>query len=137
MRAHWQIKEDIAELRAQIGSNTAPDDYVSEREDLKAALDELADAPLGIGDSNRDDTVRVSDTSWDGNGALTVTVREMIGGYNGWIGGRDRALRAMRDTARRALMYPEKTRSTRLVREWYADGQNHATFAVSRLGRNA
>lgn len=87
---------------------------------------------LKIGDGNRQDTVRVSDTSWDHNGTLRVTVREMIGGYSGWIGGRKTALRAMRATARRAIHHPEKTRSARLIREWSDGVQMHATFAVSR-----
>ena len=81
---------------------------------------------LQIEDGNRLDTVRVSDTSAI-DGGLRVTVREMIGGYADWFGGRDVAIHAMRKTARRAL--PGAT-GARLVREWYAGGQNHATFEV-------
>lgn len=91
--------------------------------------------PLTIGQGNRADTVRISDTRWDSNGTLFVTVREMIGGYKSWVGGRTAAIKAMRATARRAIHHPERTRSARVVREWYADGQNHATFAVTRNER--
>lgn len=86
-----------------------------------------------IGDSNRSDTARISDTRWDGNGTMLVTVREMIGGYDAWIGGRNSALPVMRRLARRALAKPELTRSSRVVREWFAYGQVHVTFAVSRI----
>ena len=88
---------------------------------------------LEIGDSNRNDTVRITDTRWDSNGTMFVTVREMIGGYESWAGGRRAAVRAMRATARRAIHHQDKTRKSPLVREWYANGQHHATFAVSRL----
>ncbi|WP_025157224.1 hypothetical protein [Leifsonia aquatica] len=88
---------------------------------------------LEVGDGNRADTVRIADTRWDSNGTQFVTVREMIGGYNSWTGGRKVALRAMRATARRAIHYPEKTRSARLVREHHDGAQVYATFAVSRL----
>ena len=83
-----------------------------------------------MGDSTRDGLLQISDTSWDGNGTLRVTVREMVG--QPWD---KRSLRVARDLARRALMYPEKTLSARTVRTWWAQGQSHATFAVSRVTR--
>lgn len=90
---------------------------------------------LTIGDTNRTGLVQVTDTRWDSNGATHVTVREMIGGHNfsGWFGGKPRAIRAMRDTAKQAVERPDKTQWTRLDRVWFADGVMHATFTVSRL----
>jgi hypothetical protein len=87
---------------------------------------------LAIGDQSRDGLVQITDTRWDHNGTLFVTVRELIGGH-AWTGGVP--IEKMRRLARRALPYPEKTRSSRLVRTWYAGGCDHATFAVSRLER--
>lgn len=82
------------------------------------------------GDFTRNGLYQITDTHWDSNGTLRVTVREMIGE-------RDipkARLEAMRRFARRAL--PEyrqgQTRSVRTVRTWYAQGTSHATFAVSR-----
>lgn len=84
---------------------------------------------LEIGDLSRNGLYQIVDTNWDCNGTLRVTVRELIGerSINAV------ALRAMRDLARRALMYPEKTRSVRVVRQFFADGSTHVTFDVSRL----
>jgi hypothetical protein len=84
---------------------------------------------LTIGDVSRNGLLQIVDTSWDSNGTLFVTVRELIG---------DRVLvpatsiERMRRLARRALMYPELTRSSRVTRKFYADGCTHVTFAVSR-----
>lgn len=85
---------------------------------------------LNIGDYSRNGLYQITDTSWDSNGTLRVTVREMIG---------EREipkarLEAMRRFARRALpeYRPGQTRSAKTVRTWYAQGQSHATFAVSR-----
>lgn len=87
-----------------------------------------------IGDTNRAGTVVITDTNWDSNGGLRVTVSELIGGYNGWVGGRTKCVRTMRDLARRALIeyYPGQTRSVRTLREWSANGSMNATFIVSR-----
>jgi hypothetical protein len=90
--------------------------------------------PLTIGNTNRAGTLQITDTNWDSNGTLRVTVREMIGGHC-WDLSQDKQDRAVRDFARRALMYPEKTRSSRIVRRWYAQGTDHWTVAVSRLPR--
>lgn len=86
--------------------------------------------PLTIGDTSRDGLLEITDTSWDGNGTLRVTVREKIGA-GCWVGGLP--IERMRRLARRALMYPEKTRSSRVIRRWTAEGCEHVTFAVSRL----
>lgn len=87
---------------------------------------------LTIGDCSRDGLLQIADTNWDGNGTLRVTVRELIGGGDaGWIGGMP--IERMRRLARRALMYPEKTRSSRVIRKFVAEGSGHITFAVSRL----
>lgn len=83
-----------------------------------------------IGTTTRNGQFVITDTSWDGNGTLNVTVREQIGQD---IDARD--IRAMRDLARRALMYPEKTRSARVIRRSTAYGCRYVTFAVSRLPR--
>jgi len=87
--------------------------------------------PLNIGDSSRDGLLMITDTSWDNNGTLRVTVAEMIGGH-AWSISERNLIRRMRRLARRALPYPEHTRSSRLVSTWYANGQQYATFAVSR-----
>jgi hypothetical protein len=84
---------------------------------------------LKIGDTSRNGLYQVTDTAWDHNGTLRVTVREMIGERELSA----KRIRAMRDTARRAIAHPEDTRSARLLRTWYAQGGSHATFAVSRL----
>jgi hypothetical protein len=83
-----------------------------------------------IGDTSRDGMLVITDTSWDFNGTLCVTVRETLGA-GCWVGGLP--IERMRRLARRALMYPEKTRSSRVVRRWTAQGCEHVTFAVSRL----
>ena len=89
---------------------------------------------LEIGTTSKDGLVQITDTSWDGNGTLLVTVRELIGGFDGWIGGKARAVRKMRDFARRALpeYYDGQTVSVKVIRTWTAQGGSHATFAVSR-----
>lgn len=86
---------------------------------------------LEIGAYSRNGLYQITDTNWDNNGTLSVTVREMIG---------EREmpkprLEAMRRFARRALPeYREgQTKSAATVRTWFANGQSHATFAVSRL----
>ncbi|MBT2484792.1 MULTISPECIES: hypothetical protein [unclassified Microbacterium] len=92
---------------------------------------------LEIGAFNRSGLAQITDTNWDSNGTLRVTVREMIGGFDCWIGGKKRAIRVMRDLARRALpeYHEGQTKGARLVRTFYADGGHHATFAVTRVAR--
>lgn len=89
---------------------------------------------LTIGDRTRDGLLEITDTRWDSNGTMFVTVRELIGS-GCWVGGLP--IDRMRRLARRAIAHPEKTRSSRLVRQWSAQGSDHATFAVSRLDPNA
>lgn len=90
------------------------------------------DRTLTIGDRTRDGLLEITDTSWDYNGTLRVTVRELIGS-GGWVDGFPVA-RARR-LARRALQHPETIRSSRVVRRWHHAGCEHVTFAVSRLSR--
>lgn len=82
------------------------------------------------GDFSRNGLYQITDTNWDSNGTLKVTVRERIG-ERGITKAR---LEAMRRFARRALPEYSKgqTRSARTVRTWFAQGCSHATFAVSR-----
>ena len=83
---------------------------------------------LTIGDYSRDGYYQITDTNWDHNGTLRVTVRELYG--VSMIG--PGMLEAMRRLARRAISHPDKTRSARTVRTFYANGCSHATFAVTR-----
>ena len=87
---------------------------------------------LTIGDTNRAGDLQITDTAWDGNGTMRVTVRCMIGGRSARTDA-DQVIAKARRLARRALPYPEKTRSSRLARTWYAQGTEHYTFEVSRL----
>lgn len=90
--------------------------------------------PLTIRDASRDGLLVITDTAWDHNGTLRVTVAEMIGERLDPDSRRYRnTVKRARRLARRAIMHPEKTRSSRLLRSWYATGQTHFTFAVSRL----
>lgn len=84
---------------------------------------------LTIGDRSRDGLLEITDTRWDSNGTMFVTVRELIG-HNSWIGGVP--IERMRRLARRALMYPEQTRSSRVVNRFTSGDCDHVTFAVSR-----
>lgn len=90
----------------------------------------MSTEPLTIGDRNPDGTLEITYTRWDSNGTLFVTVNELMG-HGAWIGGVP--VRRMRTLARRALMYPDRTRSSRVVRRWEHNGTTHITFAVSRL----
>lgn len=82
---------------------------------------------LHVEDGNRSDTVRIADTSWNHAGDLRVTVREMIGGYGSWVGGRKRAISAMRALASRAVAGGVRVS---LVREHFDGIQAYATFDV-------
>jgi hypothetical protein len=84
---------------------------------------------LTTGDISRDGCYQIVDTRWDSNGTMFVAVRERYG-----VRVIDQSmLQAMRRLARRAVDHPEKTRSSKLVRTFYADSCSYATFAVSRL----
>lgn len=94
---------------------------------------------LAIGEGNRADTVRISGigpvTKFNSAAAQDITVREMIGGMDGWIGGRQKMLSAMRSTAKRAV--DGQVFSTTLRRHWYAQGQHHATFEIQYWERES
>lgn len=90
----------------------------------------MSTEPLTIADRNRDGMLEITDTRWDGNGTLFVTVRELMG-HGAWVGGVP--VRRMRTLARRAISHPHLTRSSRVVRRWESNGSTHITFAVSRL----
>lgn len=85
---------------------------------------------LTIGDRSKDGLLEITDTRWDSNGTLFVTVRELIG-TGCWIGGLP--ISRMRALARRTLSPRVLTRSSRVVRRWEYQGCEHVTFAVSRL----
>jgi len=92
----------------------------------------MANDVLTIGDRSRDGLLEITDTRWDSNGTMFVTVRELIG-TNSWIGGIP--IERMRRLARRALAHPEKTRSSRVVNRFSHGDCDHVTFAVSRIER--
>lgn len=88
-----------------------------------------------IGDTNRDGLLQITDTRWDSNGTMYVTIREMIGQYWEQYGyDLERVTRQARALARATLpeYFKGQTRSSRVVRRWYANGQSHVTIAVSR-----
>ena len=87
---------------------------------------------LEIGARSKDGLLEITDTNWDSNGTLTVTVRELIG-TGCWVGGVP--VERMRRLARRALSHPDKTRSSRVINRFISGGSDHITFAVSRLER--
>ena len=89
-----------------------------------------------IGDTTRDGLLQITDTTWDGNGTMRVTVREMIGGPGwSWILPEPVVRERARRLARRAIHHPDQTRGARTLRHWYAEGTYHWTFAVTRLER--
>jgi hypothetical protein len=87
---------------------------------------------LKIGATTRDGLLEITDTRWDNNGTMFVTVRELIG-TGCWVDGLPIA--RMRRLARRAINQPELTRTSRVVRQWSHGGCDHVTFAVSRLAQ--
>ncbi len=90
--------------------------------------------PLTVGDRSHDGQLEITETRWDGNGTLTVTVRELVGA-RAWPDGLP--VERMRRLARRALMHPEKTRSARVVKRLTSSGFDHVVVAVSRLDPHA
>jgi len=86
---------------------------------------------LTIGDTNRDGSLVIVDTNWDYNGSMRVTVRETIGHgcYTGDL------VRNGRRLARKALheSYIGETKSSRVIRQFVADGCDHVTYLISRL----
>ncbi len=88
--------------------------------------------PLKVGDTDRAGTMQIVATDWDHNGTLRVTVACPFPRTQ-------KSDDAARRLARRAITYPEKTRSSRLIRvaETLDDAfRIHVTFAVSRLEGN-
>lgn len=81
---------------------------------------------LTVGDTNRAGTLRIIGAEWDHNGTMRVTVEDTRG-----YGEPD--MRVMRRLARRTLMYPEKTRSSRVIAVRPGELGPAVTFAVSRL----
>ena len=86
-----------------------------------------------IGDYSRDGLLQITDTRWDRNGTLFVTVRETMGG-NCLIGGFP--IKRGRTLARSALQYPEHTKSSRVTNRFKDGPCDAVTYAVSRLERN-
>lgn len=87
--------------------------------------------PLKVGDSNRAGTMEIVSTDWDHNGTLRVTIACPYARTQ-------KSDDAARRLARRAIMYPEKTRSSRLIHvsPIVDDAYRiHVTFAVSRNER--
>lgn len=79
---------------------------------------------LSIGDSSSDGMFQITDTAWDSNGTMNVTVRHLLD-----MSYHPEFIRSMRRLARRAIPMPHLTRSSRAVN---IDGSS-VTFAVSRL----
>jgi len=90
---------------------------------------------LTIGDRSKDGLLEITDTRWDGNGTMYVTVREMIGGMDGWALPERLVISRMRTLARRAIHHPHTTQSSAVVARFDSGGCSHVTFAVSRLPR--
>lgn len=87
--------------------------------------------PLHVHDQNYQGTVECTDITRSQTDAYRVTVRELIGGYNSWVGGKKAAQDRMRRLARRMFSNARGTRTT-LLNE-YRDqpgGSEYATFLV-------
>lgn len=85
--------------------------------------------PTTIGDTSRDGSLVIADTSWDSNGTLLVNIRTVDADAFGPLD-----ICKARRLARSAIMYPEKIRSSRVVEATVCvEGCEHVTFAVSRL----
>lgn len=85
-----------------------------------------------IGDTDRHETFRVVSTVWDSNGTLFVTIENLSEQIKESQDLTSTDLERARRLARRCLMYPEKTRSSRLIRHKLADARLQMLFAVSR-----
>lgn len=110
--------------------------------DTEQALQELSESglsektirqagPLTIGDKSADGLLQIVDTSWAADGSMHVTVRELIGGFQGWALPERLVIERMRRHARKAAaLRPETIKSSRLVRKFYAESCHYATFAI-------
>lgn len=85
-----------------------------------------------IGDRSHDGLLEITDTFWDSNGSMRVTVRELVG--QRWTEYPYPVLERARRLAKRTL---GNIKTTRLENTWYANGCSHATFTVSRLDLRA
>jgi hypothetical protein len=87
-------------------------------------------ATAEIGTRSRNGLYEITDTNWDSNGTMRVTVRELIGEKEL---PKSRVL-AMRRLARRALPEYRKgqTRKSPEVNRFFSGGSWGITFAVSR-----
>lgn len=99
---------------------------------------------LEIGQGNRADTVRIAEISdracilsTHGSRTMRVTVREMIGGYRSWIGGREKALTVMRNTAKQALPKGSVILNTARTAEHWDMAQMYATFEIRYIPKDA
>lgn len=81
---------------------------------------------IEIGDRSKNDMYVLTDTNWDSNGTLRVTVRQLLD-----MDHHPEMIPAMRRFARRAIHHPDKTRSSRVL---HSNGSS-TTFAVSRNER--
>lgn len=90
--------------------------------------------PKEIHDLNRAGTLEITDTNWDSNGTLRVTVRELYG-HRSWGLPKAKQERAVRDFARQAISHPHLTQSARIVKRWHGQSTDHWTVAVSRNPR--
>lgn len=88
-----------------------------------------------VGDTDRSGRFTVVETFWDSNGTLTVTVEDASETAPASHADYERhTLERARRLARRCLMHPEKTRSSRVLRSTTTDsGALRTAFAVSRL----
>ena len=86
---------------------------------------------LAVGDTDRDGLFRIANTVWDSNGTLTVTITETAAGIRASMP-HGIMVRRMRRLARRALMYPELTRSSRVLDEDTHEGHSRVRFLISR-----
>ena len=86
-----------------------------------------------IGDYSRDGLSQITDTRWDGNGTLYVTVEDLMGGRKPYDRD-DLMIRRMRNLAKKALMHPETIKSARVSNRGLTSYNSHyVTFAVSRI----
>ena len=86
---------------------------------------------LAVGDTDRDGLFQITNTTWDSNGTMTVTIIETDAGIRASMP-HGIEIRRMRRLARRALAHPEITRSSRVLDEDVHEGRRRVRFLVSR-----
>jgi len=87
--------------------------------------------PLHQHTQNQDGTVECTDISRTQNDAYRVTVRELVGGYNSWRGGKKAAQDRMRRLARRMFSNARGTRTEVLNEYRDQHGSEFVTYLVS------